>query len=180
MNPNSRYTNTAIALHWLMAIGILGAVGMGWYMTDLKLSPQKLQYYSWHKWMGVTLFLLVTVRLIWRLTHRPPAPPAGPLWQQKAGEWTHRALYLLMLVIPLTGWLHSSAAGYPVVYLGLLPLPDLVDKNKELSELFEEAHEVLATGLVALVALHTAAALKHHLIDRDGLLRRMWFGHDAH
>lgn len=172
-----RYTRTAVSLHWLVALLIAGAFGLGWFMTDLPLSPAKLKYYSWHKWIGVTVFLLALLRLIWRLTHRPPPLPADmPTWQRQASEWGHRALYLLIFILPLSGWLYSSASGYPVVYLGLVQLPDLVGRDKALAGVLHEVHELLATGLLVLVAVHVLAAFKHHFLDRDGLLGRMWFG----
>jgi len=172
-----RYTRTAVSLHWLIALLIAGGFGLGWFMTDLPLSPAKLKYYSWHKWIGVTVFLLALLRLTWRLTHRPPPLPSGmPAWQQQASEWGHRGLYLLIFILPLSGWLYSSASGYPVVYLGLVQLPDLVGRDKVLAGVLHEVHELLATGLLVLVGVHVLAAFKHHFLDRDGLLGRMWFG----
>lgn len=173
----ARYTATAVGLHWLIALLIAGAFGLGWFMTDLPLSPAKLKYYAWHKWVGVTVFLLASLRVAWRLGHPPPPLPDGMAdWQRRASEWSHRLLYLLILVLPLSGWLYSSASGYPVVYLGLVPLPDLVGKDKALAGLLHEAHELLATLLLVLVAIHVAAALKHQFLERDGLMGRMWFG----
>jgi cytochrome b561 len=171
---NARYTATAIALHWLMAVLILGSFGVGLYMSDLPLSPTKLQIYSWHKWAGVTAFLLVLLRIVWRATHRPPALPAAmPRWQQVAAHGGHALLYLLMIAIPLSGWLMSSAKGFQTVYFGVLPIPDLLAKNKELGDLLKEVHETLNFLMIAIVAGHVGAALKHHFIDRDDILTRM-------
>ena len=168
------YTKTAKALHWLMAALLFGLLGIGFYMHDLPLSPEKLQLYSWHKWAGVTAFLLVAFRLFWRLAHRPPALPASmPKRMQFAAHAGHLLLYVLMIAIPLSGWLMSSAKGFQTVYFGVLPLPDLVGKDKELGDLLKEAHEALNFGLLVLVGLHVAGALKHHLIDKDATLRRM-------
>lgn len=171
MSP--RYTSTAIWLHWLIALLILGTAALGLYMVDLKLSPWKLKLYSWHKWIGVTIWLLVLVRIVWRATHRPPDPPAMPTWQRAAAAVSHMLLYVLMVVIPLTGWLFSSASGFPVVYLGVIQLPDLVAKDKEFAELFQSWHACLNFTLLAVVAMHALAALKHHLFDRDTVLHRM-------
>ncbi len=169
-----RYTATAIALHWLMAALILGTFGVGLYMHELPLSPTKLQIYSWHKWAGVSAFLLVFVRLAWRATHRPPPLPfAMPRWQQFAAHGGHALLYLLMIAIPLTGWLMSSAKGFQTVYFGVLPIPDLLAKNKELGDALREVHEVLNFLMITIVAGHVGAALKHHYIDRDDVLTRM-------
>ena len=171
---NARYTRTAIGLHWLMALLLAGIFGVGLYMHELPLSPWKLQLYSWHKWAGVTVFLLVLVRLGWRLTHRPPSLPATmsrPL--RLAAHAGHGLLYLLMMAIPLTGWLMSSAKGFQTVYFGVLPIPDLLSKDKELGDLLREVHAALNFLLAAVVAGHVGAALKHHLIDEDDVLRRM-------
>jgi cytochrome b561 len=174
MSTPATYTRTAISLHWLVAIAIAATFSVGLYMPGLPLSPAKLQIYSWHKWAGVTIFLLVLLRLLWRATHRPPAPPAGmPRWQHRAAEAVHGLLYLLMIVVPLSGWLMSSAKGFQTVYFGVLPLPDLLAKNKELGETLAIVHKTLNFTMAALVLAHVAAALKHHLIDRDEVLRRM-------
>lgn len=143
-------------------------------MHDLPLSPQKLRYFSWHKWIGVTVFLLAIIRVAWLATHRPPRLPQGsPSLQVMAAHANHFLLYLLMFLLPLSGWLMSSAKGVPTVYLGVLPIPDLVAKDEQLGENLEEVHELLAYALAILVAIHIAVALKHHFIDRDGLLSRM-------
>ena len=177
----TRYTRTAIALHWLIALGLAGVVGLGFYMHDLPLSPAKLQLYSWHKWAGVTLFLLALFRLFWRATHLPPELPATmSLFTRLAAHGAHAALYGLMLVIPLSGWLMSSAKGFTTVWFGVLPLPDLVGKDAALGEQLQAAHVWLNYALLALVAAHFAAALKHRLIDRDDILDRMLPGSGQH
>lgn len=169
-----RYTRTAILLHWLMALLIAVSFGVGLYMHDLPLSPTKLKIYSWHKWAGVTIVLLLLLRIGWRIGHRPPAMVAGmPRWQQLAATGTHGLLYLLMLAIPLSGWLMSSALGFQTVYFGVLPLPDLLDKNRELGELLKTVHMGLNFSMAALVAVHSGAALKHHFVDCDDTLARM-------
>ncbi|HVY06194.1 MAG TPA: cytochrome b [Burkholderiales bacterium] len=173
-NDPQRYTGMAIALHWLIAIAILCTFLLGQYMSDLQLSPAKLKLYSYHKWIGVTIFLLVLARIAWRLGHRPPAPPPSmAAWQHHAAGAAHFFLYALTLAIPLSGWLMSSASGFQVVYLGVLPIPDLLAKNKETAGQLKELHEALNWLMVVVVALHVAAALKHHLIDRDNVLQRM-------
>lgn len=170
----TRFTGVAIGLHWLIAVAIIGTFALGLYMHELPLSPQKLKLYSWHKWAGVTTFLCVLLRLLWRLLHRPPELPAGmPAWQRKAAEATHVLLYLLMVAVPLSGWLMSSAKGFQTVWFGMVPLPDLLDKNKELGDLLQEVHEVLNFTMAGLVLAHLGAALKHHFIDRDDVLVRM-------
>ncbi|HNB06080.1 MAG TPA: cytochrome b, partial [Thauera aminoaromatica] len=118
---DTHYTATAKLLHWLIALMIFGMLGFGFYMTGLDLSPTKLELYSWHKWAGVTVFLLVLVRLAWRIGHRPPALPAHmPAIERLAAHAGHHLLYLLMLAIPLSGWLMSSAKGFQTVWFGVL------------------------------------------------------------
>ena len=171
---STRYGGVAIGLHWLIAVAIVGSFSVGLYMADLPLSPLKLKLYSWHKWAGVTIFLCVVLRLVWRLLHRPPELPTGmPAWQRKAAEATHVLLYLLMFAVPLSGWLMSSAKGFQTVWFGILPLPDLLSKNVELGEILQEVHELLNFSMAALVVAHLGAALKHHFIDRDDVLTRM-------
>lgn len=172
--PTDVYTRTAVALHWLVALLILAAFPLGLYMTGLKLSPLKLQLYAYHKWLGVTVIGLVVVRLLWRLRHpAPPLPMSMPVWQQQAAGALHHLLYVLMLLLPVSGWLMSSAKGVQTVYLGLLPLPDLLAKDDTLGELLAQVHAGLAYALAALVGAHIGAALKHQLVDHDGVLARM-------
>lgn len=173
MQANS-YDRVARSLHWLMALLLLLTLAVGMVMTDLPLSPRRLAIYSYHKWAGVTVLLLLLLRLYWRLTHRPPGLPASmPAWEVTVAHAAHWLLYALMLAVPLSGWLMSSAKGFPVVYFGVLPLPDLVAKDKALGELLQNLHGVLAYALLVLVVLHVAAALKHHFIERDDVLARM-------
>jgi cytochrome b561 len=169
-----RYTRTAIALHWIIALLIFAAFPLGVYMHDLPLSPDKLRLYSWHKWIGVTIFLLAVLRISWRSTHRPPPLPAAMLpWEKFAAHSVHYLLYALILVIPLSGWLMSSAKGVQTVWFGVLPLPDLVSKDKELGDFLKEVHEALNFLMFGLVLAHIGAALKHHFIERDDTLVRM-------
>ncbi len=168
------YTSFAKLLHWGMALLLLGLFALGVYMHELPLSPWKLKIYSWHKWAGVTAFLLVALRLGWRFTHRPPEMPQTMSPGMRAlAHGGHGLLYLLMFAVPLSGWLMSSAKGFQTVYFGLLPIPDLLAKNKDLGDLLQGVHFSLNLLLAALVAGHVAAALKHHFIDRDDILIRM-------
>jgi cytochrome b561 len=169
-----RYTSVAIGFHWLLAIAIVSSFIVGLYMTSLPFSPRRLQLYNWHKWAGATILALSALRLLWRLTHRPPADPPMPAWQHFAANWTHRLLYVLFFAVPLVGWAYSSAAGYPIVVFGVVPLPDFVPVDKPLSEAIKPWHGYLAYALAALVVMHVAGALKHQFIDRDGLIGRMW------
>lgn len=174
MSRPVRYHPLSMGLHWLMAVLILTALGVGLSLDDMALSPLKMKLINWHKWMGVSVLILVAVRLAWRHIARPPALPdsmAG--WQRRLAELTHGLLYALMVAIPLSGWAMSSAKGFPVVYLGLFPLPDLVQPDEALGDTLKALHTWLNYGLIALLAGHIGAALKHHLIDRDDILTRM-------
>ncbi|AUT60435.1 MULTISPECIES: cytochrome b [Paraburkholderia] len=171
----SSYTSTAIALHWLIALLIVCGFALGWVMTDIPgFTPTKLKYFSWHKWIGVTVFALVIIRILWRATHAtPPMPSHMPKWQRGIAHLTHFLLYVLMVVIPVSGYLYSSAANVPVVYLGLVPLPRLIAPDPHLKEVLKSVHIALNYTLLVLVVLHVLAALKHQILDRDGLLSRM-------
>ncbi|WP_234266332.1 cytochrome b [Hydrogenophaga sp. NFH-34] len=174
----TRYSTLAIALHWLLGLALIGAFVVGLYMTGLPFSPQRLKLYNWHKWAGVVILTLSFVRLFWRLTHRPPHLPmvveaAMPPWQRLAHHATHHGLYVLFFAVPLLGWAYSSAAGFSIVLFGVLPLPDFVPVSETLAEAIKPWHKLSAFAMAALVLLHVAGALKHHFIDRDGLLSRM-------
>ena len=169
------YTKPAIAMHWIVALLIFAAFGLGLYMTDIPgFTPTKLKLFSYHKWIGITVLIFAVLRVLWRLTHPAPGPvPGMPKWQHAAAEAAHVGLYLLILAVPLTGYLLSVAAGVKVVYLGLWELPMPFDKSDALKDIFSMAHEWLNWTMAAIVVVHILAALKHHVVERDGTLRRM-------
>ena len=182
MNPGTasttRYTLTAILLHWVLAAALVCMFFVGLYMTSLPFSPTRLKLFNWHKWAGMTVMTLSALRLLWRATHRPPELPASilqamPHWQHVAHKATHLGLYLLFFITPLLGWAYSSAAGFQIVVFGVLPLPDWVPADKLLAAQLKPLHGLSAYAMAALVVLHVAGALKHQWIDRDGLLDRM-------
>jgi cytochrome b561 len=168
-----RYSQTAIAIHWLAAVGITTAIAMGVYMVALPMSPARLRLINWHKWLGVSIMVLSIVRLLWRSTHRPPADLPMPTWQLRAAHLVHGVMYGLFFAVPLTGWTYSSAAGFPVVLFGVLPLPDLVSPDTALAAALKALHVTLALSLGAVITLHVMAVIKHQLVDRDGILSRM-------
>ena len=168
------YTRTAIALHWLIALLVFVTFPVGVVMSEMALSPDKLRMLSYHKWLGVTVFILLVVRLVWRVAHQPaPLLASMPQWQMFAAKGVHALLYVLLFAIPLSGWLMSSAKGFQTVYLGVLPLPDLLSRDKVLGDALAALHEVLNITLLVLVVSHVAAAIKHQFVDRDGTLARM-------
>jgi cytochrome b561 len=173
MPEAARYNGIAIALHWLIAALIVGALGVGSYVAGLPLSPTRLKLINWHKWAGVTILALSAFRLLWRASHRPPPDVAMPHWQLRIAHATHGLLYGLCLAVPLAGWAYSSAAGFPVVWFGVLPLPDLLPVDKALAPAVRTLHATLAWSLAAVAAGHVAAALWHQVVSRDHLLDRM-------
>lgn len=159
--------------HWGMLLILAVTIPLGLYMTGLPLGPHKVRLYALHKSIGITLLGLVILRALWRLSEKRPEEPAMPRWQSRAATASALGLYLLLIVIPLTGWLFNSAAGFPLSWFGLTNLPALVSASAPVKALAREAHETLAWALLALVALHAAAALKHHFVDRDRTLAQM-------
>ena len=168
-----RYNRVAIALHWIIAALVIANLALGLSMVPMRISPAKINAYLWHKSIGTSIFLLASLRLAWRVAfgHPPPVPMAA--WQARAAAYSHALLYVLLLVIPVSGWLYSSATGVQVLYLGEIPLPDLVPKDKALADMLRRVHVALNTTMAAIVVLHVAAALKHHWVERDESLRRM-------
>ena len=169
-----RYARPAITLHWLMAWLLIAVYFMGLSIDNIPVGPDRIMVVTWHKWIGVVIALLWFPRVAVRLTHPAPALPTnGPAWQSTAARLVHAALYLLMIAIPVSGWLMSSAKGYTTTFFGLFDLPNLLDKDKELGHTLKEIHEFLANSLMILVVAHIGAALKHQLVDKDNLLERM-------
>ena len=172
--PSTRYTTSAVALHWILAILIVANLAFGLYTVNLPLSPQKLKLFSYHKWVGVTVLLLSAGRLLWRATHAAPAlPDTMKPRERQLAHASHALLYVLFFAAPLTGWLFSSAAGFQTVYLGVLPIPDLLSRNKELADVLRFMHRWINYTMAAVIVVHIAAALKHHFVDRDDVLVRM-------
>jgi cytochrome b561 len=169
------YHPTMQALHWITALAVIGMLGVGLWMTGLPLGLTKLNAYNWHKWIGLAVLVLTVGRLLWRW-RRPPPPLPGTIvrWQAVLAPVVHWALLTLLLAMPISGWLMSSAAGVSVVWFGLLPLPDLVPRDLALFELLKTAHHFLSPFLIAVLILHIAAVVHHDVVRRDGVFRRMW------
>lgn len=173
---NERYTNIAIALHWLLAAGILLQIGLGYYLGDVpRGSPERTVWVNFHKSTGITLALLIIARLAWRVTHRPPPLPATmPAWERLAARLNHALLYACMIGMPLSGYVASNFSKFGIKYFGLLTLPPWGVDDRQVYALFNSLHKGLALAFALLIALHIAAALKHALLDGDGVMRRMW------
>lgn len=191
----NKYTKTAIVLHWLIALGLVIMFGLGWYMSDLpKEGPKAMAYdlfdwgiYTWqlseaasprtfyfnlHKSIGVTLLVLIAFRIYWRLTHRPPALLASmQAWEKKLAEFGHKALYVMMLAVPVSGLIMATYSKYGVKWFGIPLIPGLDDKA--IRENFVEVHEIAGVILLTIIIVHLLGALKHKFIDKDETLKRM-------
>lgn len=173
-NSPERWGALAQTLHWTIALGVIGLVVVGLWMDELPNTPTKLEVYALHKSVGITVLALVLLRLAWRLIdQRPPLPPGMPAWERVLAGVTHGLLYLLLLVMPISGWLYNSAANFPLRWFGLFGLPALSGPDRALKALAHEIHETGFYVLAALFMLHVAGALKHHFLDRDPTLARM-------
>tara|TARA_B110000240_G_scaffold30643_1_gene32660 strand:+ start:90 stop:689 length:600 start_codon:yes stop_codon:yes gene_type:complete len=197
MNDNTKYTNVAIALHWLIGIAILFMFILGWFMTELPKESAKTTsfdifnlglmtwevakeesprafYFNLHKSIGLTILMLIVLRMYWRFTHRPPAfLNSMKLWEKRLAKATHHSLYLLMFLIPLSGIIMSAGSKYGIKWFGIKVIPGFDDKA--IRELFFEFHEIFGLLLLLLLIFHILGAIKHSIIDKDGTLRRMWF-----
>jgi cytochrome b561 len=168
------------ALHWLMALMIIGLCIVGWQMQGLPNGPEKLKVYALHKSMGITVLVLALLRLLWRLADgRPKYPPSMPRWQRLASSAAHGSLYLFMIAMPISGWLFNSASNFPLRWFNLFSVPALSGPDAALKANAGAAHLALFWVFFVLFILHVGAALKHHWFDRDDTLRRMWPGYRA-
>jgi cytochrome b561 len=173
-NDHNRYGAIAQLFHWAIVALIITQFVLANKADALPLGPAKIATLATHKSVGMTIFGLAILRLIWRWLNPVPSMPATtPTWQRLVAHATHWALYVLIFVTPLAGWLMSSARNFPVSWFGVFTLPDLVEPSTATYEFFHEAHEILAATLFFVALLHALAALKHHFIDRDNVLRRM-------
>jgi cytochrome b561 len=172
-----RYTRTAIALHWLIAVAVVVQFCWGWWMQGIPKQPPgvRVDAYNLHKSIGLTLLALMTVRLLWRWRHPAPAFPPMPKWQAGLAHVVHGLLYAVLFVHPLSGYLGSVFSGYPVKLFGMT-LPAWGSNDPALKSFFSASHLMTSWVLLVAVALHVAGALKHALVDRDGLLSRMGLG----
>lgn len=166
------YTRTAIWLHWVMALLVVALMVVGFSLPEQE-GPARSLGIQMHKSFGFIAWALLLVRLAWRFTHRPPAPPQGlSALQHGIAEWVHRMLYVLLFVQPLLGYLSASFSGYPMRWFGL-ELPHWGWKDPERNHFFTECHEISAFILIGLIILHSAAAVHHGFVRRNGMLRRM-------
>jgi cytochrome b561 len=171
-NSDTHFGLVAILFHWVMAILIIGLLALGLYMVELPISLQKLKLYGWHKEYGCLVLFLVIARLLWRIINITPQWSL-PRWEKWAAGLMHWSFYVLMFAMPISGWFITSAAGLPASFFGLFTLPNLLAPDEKWRGLFEWVHRWLGYGLIAALFLHVSAALKHHFINKDQILRRM-------
>lgn len=192
---STRYTKIAVILHWLIALGIFVMFAIGWYMSEIpKDAAKQISYdmfdlgvYTWqlaaeesprtfyfnlHKSIGITLLAFIAIRVLWRFTHRPPAMLASySAWEKKLATGTHHMLYLLMVALPASGLIMATYSKYGVKWFGLAFISGL--DNKNMRELFKEAHEIIGVVLLVIIVLHIVGALKHKFIDKDDTMKRI-------
>ena len=181
----SRYSTVAVILHWLIAVAVVALLIAGFWMGDAVKKPETqalaFEVFQLHKSLGLSVLVLTVVRLLWRLSHRPPAlPETMPGWQKAAAHATAWGFYVILLAMPLSGWVivSTSPFGLPTMWFGLFEWPHITQLANAANALqingaAEEAHELLAFGTLGLLALHVGGALKHHFYNRDNVLARM-------
>lgn len=172
-NRPGRYTLTAIALHWLIALLVFGLFALGWYMVDLPRGPDRSSSFALHKSIGLSVFALALVRIIWRYFHRPPPYPAPtPAWRITVARSAHLLFYVLLFLQPISGYLSSSFSGYKTRVFGLA-LPHWGWRDPPLNELFTEIHVMSSVLFLILICMHVAGALSHLFDPNDGVFRRI-------
>jgi cytochrome b561 len=175
MEKASRYTSTAVALHWLLVVVLFAQIVFGWFLEDVpRGTPERTIYVNLHKSTGMVIGVIILMRLYWRLTHpAPPLPSSMPLWERVAAHWSHVLLYVCMIVMPLSGYIASNFSKYGVNFFNSIKLPPWGIDDQTIYNVFNTAHVVTSFILVTLIALHVLAALRH-LFKRDGVFSRMW------
>ena len=174
MNTAAGYGWPARLLHWLIVVLIVAQFVLANMAESAESRMDMFKLFAQHKSVGITIFALALVRLIWRLANtQPRLPMRTPTWQMHVAKTTHWLLYALIFALPITGVLGSAANNYPVTWFGMFTVPPLIGSNEALADTLHETHEILAAALFCLAMLHILAALKHHFYHKDNVLRRM-------
>ncbi|HKU97212.1 MAG TPA: cytochrome b [Vineibacter sp.] len=172
--PVRRYTAVARTLHWTMAVLVLATIPVGFVLLSLPQGRLQDTLFDLHRSVGVLLFVLVVIRLAWRLTHKPPPLPDDlPAWQHLASGTVHRLLYAILLIQPIIGWWGTSAFGAPINVFWLFELPPLVSKDEAAAKQILGWHGIIGITLSVTIVIHVGAALFHHFVRKDAVLRRM-------
>ncbi len=170
-----QYSTVSKILHWLIAFAVLGMLCVGFFLDDI---PEQYQAtaYMLHKSTGLTILMLMIIRFIWiHASGKPPLPATTKLWERVLTRIVQYSFYVLLIMMPLSGWIMSVAAGRIPVYFGLFKVPfPGIEENKSLAEFMVSSHVTIAWIIIAFIVLHVAGALKHHFINRDDVLRSMW------
>lgn len=178
-NTASHYGLVSQCFHWSVALLIVLQFTWAWRIEQLGLGRARYELVNQHKSIGLTVFMLVVLRLLWRLYSSPPALPENiPYWQQRSSRWVHTAIYVLLLALPLVGWAMSSSAGFIVSWFDVFDLPALLAQDDDLKTVLMATHATLAWSLALLVTGHILAALHHHIVKKDAVLKRMLPGRD--
>lgn len=173
-NTHDAWGSLAKCLHWTVALLVLAQFALGWAAVSWRLSPFKLDLFVWHKSIGVVILVLMVLRVTWRLANPvPDLPDAIAPWERRAARLGHILLYAMLFAMPLSGWVVNSAANIPFRIFWQVPLPGIVEPDQALARLAARVHLALFIGLSLLLMLHVGAALRHHLLWRNGVLTRM-------
>ena len=176
-----RYDKVLVALHWLLALALIGQLLLGLWMVDLPKEPPGYRggWFNVHKSIGLVIAVFIVWRMGWRITHPAPAAVNAPgTWQHIVSKLNHGLMYVCMVAMPVSGFIGSNFSQYPIKFFGY-PLPRLFEPQPDMKELLSEVHELFAFLFMALIALHLAAVVWHVLVKRDGLLQRMRWGRAA-
>jgi cytochrome b561 len=171
-----RYSNVAVAFHWVTALLVLFQIWLGLSFADMERGPERSNLFTWHRTMGALILLIVLARLTYRLMNPPPPyPPELPRWERVAGTWNHRLFYLLLIALPIGGLLAVSGhtPGPTITLLGGIAIPKVPGISEQLGEIAGGIHSAAAWALIALIVLHVAAALKHQFFDHNRASGRM-------
>jgi cytochrome b561 len=179
-NTDAAWGAPARLLHWAIALLVLVQIGSGWAAVKWPLSPTKLDLYVWHKSTGMLILVLMTVRIAWRLANIAPSLPTGmkPV-ERIAAQGSHLLLYLLLILMPITGWIVSSASNIPFRIFWVIPLVSIADPDKAIADAAARVHFALFVALSLLLVVHIGAALRHHFLKRNDVLVRMLPGRGA-
>jgi cytochrome b561 len=173
-NTIESWGTPARLLHWSIAALVLAQFALGWTAAKWRLSPLKLELFVWHKSTGLLILGLVVLRIFWRLANPTPEMPADtPIWERHAARISHGLLYLLLIAMPVTGWIVNSAANIPFRIFWLIPLPAIVEPAEGTADVAKLAHLALFVALLAMLVVHIGAALRHHYVKRNDVLARM-------
>ena len=173
-NTTEQWGSIAKLLHWVIALAVIVMIGLGWWADRLPYGSLKVDVFWVHKSLGMLILAAMVLRLGWRLVNPAPPLPAGlKTWERWAAHWTHYGLYALLIAMPVSGWVINSAANFPLSVFGWFTVPAITGPNEDVKALAANVHWLLSWVIIATVVLHVGAALKHHIVLKDDVLRRM-------